>query len=189
MARTRRVIRSARSREPNAIVSMTSAVRLSRPYGSSSALVCAKKPSNASLCVACMSRARGPLSATAYSRLTRRSIESSVKYELTYSVRLTTLEGRMPAAAYSGKECVCQFRRGICDQTCVRDMLDTPFYIACLRLKGRPCKVIGGGAMGLEKTEGLLACGGDVTVIAPDAGPEPEELAREGAIPWERRGA
>ena len=25
----------------------------------------------------------------------------------------------MPAQAYAGKECVCQFRRGICDQTCV----------------------------------------------------------------------
>ena len=35
----------------------------------------------------------------------------------------------MPAAAYAGKECVCQFRRGICDQTCVRDMLATPFYM------------------------------------------------------------
>jgi precorrin-2 dehydrogenase / sirohydrochlorin ferrochelatase len=93
----------------------------------------------------------------------------------------------MPAAAYSGKECVCQFKRGICDQTCVKDMLDTPFYIACLRLKGRPCKVIGGGALGLEKTEGLLACGGDVTVIAPEAGPELEELAREGSIRWEQR--
>ena len=43
----------------------------------------------------------------------------------------------MPAQAYSGKECVCQFRKGICDQSCVRDMLETPFYIACLRLSGR----------------------------------------------------
>jgi siroheme synthase-like protein len=93
----------------------------------------------------------------------------------------------MPAAAYAGKECVCQFRRGICDQTCVRDMLDTPFYIACLRLKGRACKVIGGGALGLEKTEGLLACGGDVTVVAPEVGPELEQLAREGSIRWEPR--
>src|SRR3712207_866705 len=93
----------------------------------------------------------------------------------------------MPAAAYSGKECVCQFRRGICDQTCVRDMLDTPFYIACLRLKGRRCKVVGGGAIGLEKVEGLLACGGDVTLVAPDAVPELQELAREGSIAWERR--
>ena len=93
----------------------------------------------------------------------------------------------MPAAAYAGKECVCQFRKGICDQTCVRDMLDTPFYIACLKLKGRRCVVVGGGAMGLEKTEGLLACGGDVTVISPDAGPELEALAAEGSITWEAR--
>ena len=93
----------------------------------------------------------------------------------------------MPAAAYAGKECVCQYRKGICDQTCVRDMLDTPFYIACLKLKGRRCLVVGGGAMGLEKTEGLLACGGDVTVISPVAGPELEALAAEGSIRWEPR--
>ncbi len=93
----------------------------------------------------------------------------------------------MPAAAYAGKECVCQFKRGICDQTCVKDMLDTPFYIACLKLKGRRCLVVGGGAMGLEKTEGLLACGGDVTVVSPDAGPELEALAAEGSITWEAR--
>jgi precorrin-2 dehydrogenase / sirohydrochlorin ferrochelatase len=93
----------------------------------------------------------------------------------------------MPAAAYEGKECVCQFKRGICDQTCVRDMLDTPVYIACLRLGGRRCVVVGGGEIGLEKVEGLLACGGRVTVIAPDAVPELRELADEGSIAWERR--
>jgi siroheme synthase-like protein len=93
----------------------------------------------------------------------------------------------MPAAAYEGKECVCQFKRGVCDQTCVRDMLDTPFYIACLKLRGRRCLVVGGGALGLEKAEGLLACDGDVTVISPEVGPELEELAREGSIRWERR--
>jgi siroheme synthase-like protein len=92
----------------------------------------------------------------------------------------------MPAAAYAGKECVCQFRRGICDQTCVRDMLDTPFYIACLRLTGRRCLVIG-GEIGLEKVEGLLACDGDVTLIAPEAVAELESLAAEGSIAWERR--
>ena len=93
----------------------------------------------------------------------------------------------MPAAAYAGKECVCQFHKGICDQTCVRDMLNTPFYIACLKLTGRRCVVVGGGALGLEKTEGLLACGGDVTVISPVAGPELEALAAEGSIRWEPR--
>ena len=75
----------------------------------------------------------------------------------------------MPAQAYAGKECVCQFKRGICDQTCVRGMLETPFYIACLKLTGRRNVVIGGGDIGLEKVEGLLACDADVTLIAPDA--------------------
>jgi len=93
----------------------------------------------------------------------------------------------MPAQAYAGKECVCQFRRGICDQTCVRDMLETPFYIACLRLRGRRCVVIGGGEVGLEKVEGLLACDGDVTLIAPDAVPELRALAGDGSIRWEQR--
>jgi precorrin-2 dehydrogenase / sirohydrochlorin ferrochelatase len=93
----------------------------------------------------------------------------------------------MPAAAYAGKECVCQYRRGICDQTCVRDMLETPFYIACLKLTGRRCLVVGGGEIGLEKVEGLLACDGDVTLVAPEAVPELQELAREGSIRWERR--
>jgi precorrin-2 dehydrogenase / sirohydrochlorin ferrochelatase len=93
----------------------------------------------------------------------------------------------MPAAAYAGKECVCQFRRGICDQTCVRDMLETPFYIACLKLRGRKCLVVGGGEIGLEKVEGLLACDGDVTLVAPEAGPELTQLALEGSIRWEQR--
>ncbi len=94
----------------------------------------------------------------------------------------------MPAQAYSGKECVCQFRKGICDQSCVRDMLDTPFYIACLRLKGRRCAVIGGGDVGLEKVEGLLACDAEVTLVAPEAHPALRELADEGSIRWQRRG-
>jgi siroheme synthase-like protein len=93
----------------------------------------------------------------------------------------------MPAQAYAGKECVCQFRRGICDQTCVQGMLETPFYIACLKLTGRRCLVVGGGEIGLEKVEGLLACDGRVTLIAPEAIPELERLAAEGSIDWQRR--
>jgi precorrin-2 dehydrogenase/sirohydrochlorin ferrochelatase len=93
----------------------------------------------------------------------------------------------MPAQAYSGKECVCQLRRGICDQSCVQGMLDTPFYIACLRLSGRRCVVVGGGDIGLEKIEGLLACDGRVTLVAPDAIDPLRELAAEGSIEWERR--
>jgi precorrin-2 dehydrogenase / sirohydrochlorin ferrochelatase len=93
----------------------------------------------------------------------------------------------MPAQAYAGKECVCQLRRGICDQSCVQGMLDTPFYIACLKLTGRHCLVVGGGAIGLEKVEGLLACGGDVTLIAPRALDALAEYASEGSIRWEQR--
>jgi len=93
----------------------------------------------------------------------------------------------MPAQAYAGKECVCQLRRGICDQSCVQGMLDTPFYIACLKLSGRRCVVVGGGEIGLEKVEGLLACAGEVTVIAPGALPALQEYAREGSIRWEQR--
>jgi siroheme synthase-like protein len=93
----------------------------------------------------------------------------------------------MPAQAFEGKECVCQFHRGICDQTCVRDMLETPLYMACLKLRGRRCLVIGGGEVGLEKIEGLLLCDADVHLIAPVAIPEVERLAEEGSISWDRR--
>src|SRR6185437_349339 len=93
----------------------------------------------------------------------------------------------MPAQAYAGKECVCQYRKGICDQSCVRDMLETPLYIACLKLKGRRCLVVGGGDIGLEKVEGLLACGGAVTLLAPEAHPELQQLAEEGSIDWDQR--
>ncbi len=93
----------------------------------------------------------------------------------------------MPAQAFSGKECVCQLRKGICDQSCVRGMLETPLYIACLMLSGRPCLVVGGGEIGLEKVEGLLACGAAVTVVSPDAVAGLRAYAEEGSIVWERR--
>src|SRR3954447_9045947 len=93
----------------------------------------------------------------------------------------------MPAQAYAGKECVCQLRRGICDQSCVQGMLDIPFYIACLKLSGRRCVVIGGGETGLEKVEGLLACEGEVALVPPCWIERLHYLAEEGSIRWERR--
>jgi siroheme synthase-like protein len=66
-------------------------------------------------------------------------------------------------------------------------MLATPFYIACLKLKNRRCLVVGGGEVGLEKVEGLLACDGQVTLVAPDAVPELQQLAEEGSITWIQR--
>jgi precorrin-2 dehydrogenase/sirohydrochlorin ferrochelatase len=99
---------------------------------------------------------------------------------------VTTLSS-VPAQAYAGKECVCQLRKGICDQSCVRGMLETPLYIACLILKDRPCLVVGGGEVGLEKVEGLLACGAAVTLVSPQAVPALAFYADEGSIHWERR--
>jgi len=93
----------------------------------------------------------------------------------------------MPAQAYAGKDCVCQLRKGICDQSCVQGMLDTPFYIACLKLSGRRCVVVGGGEIGLEKAEGLLACDADVTLISPVANDELRALVTEGSITWQQR--
>jgi siroheme synthase-like protein len=66
-------------------------------------------------------------------------------------------------------------------------MLDTPLYIACLILKDRRCLVVGGGEIGLEKVEGLLACGADVTLVSPEAVPALASYAEEGSIRWERR--
>src|SRR3954466_10748772 len=192
MSRTRAVAFCASALSPKPISPSTRTVRCRRAYGSSSAPVWAKKPAKATGWAACINSVRGPDSATTDSRWTRRIIDSFVKKLLrdmpsrpegTYLSPVET----MPAAAYSGKECVCQFRRGVCDQTCVRDMLETPFYIACLKLSGRRCLVVGGGEIGLEKVEGLLACDGDVTLVAPEAVPELEALAREGSIAWERR--
>ena len=93
----------------------------------------------------------------------------------------------MPAQAYAGKECVCQLRKGICDQSCVRGMLETPFYIACLKLTGRKCLVVGGGDIGLEKVEGLLACDADVVLVAPDASEPLRSYAEESSIEWIQR--
>jgi precorrin-2 dehydrogenase/sirohydrochlorin ferrochelatase len=47
--------------------------------------------------------------------------------------------------------------------------------------------VVGGGAIGLEKVEGLLACDAEVMLVAPTATRELAELAEEESIRWERR--
>ena len=88
----------------------------------------------------------------------------------------------MPAQAYRGKPCVCQHRLEFCDQRCVADMLSTTFYMACLKLTGRRCLVVGAGSVGLEKVEGLLACDARVHVIAPEVNAPVQELADAGDI-------
>jgi siroheme synthase-like protein len=51
--------------------------------------------------------------------------------------------------------------------------------MACLDLTGRSVLVVGGGRVGLEKARGLLDCGAEVTVVAPDAEAELLELPVE----------
>ena len=89
--------------------------------------------------------------------------------------------------SYEGKTCVCQFRRGVCDQTCVARMMETTFYMAALNLVGRRCLVVGAGAVGLEKIEGLLACDATMVVVAPEADRGVIELAESGAVEWRNR--
>ncbi|MGH2990983.1 MAG: precorrin-2 dehydrogenase/sirohydrochlorin ferrochelatase family protein [Solirubrobacterales bacterium] len=59
--------------------------------------------------------------------------------------------------------------------------------MACLVLEGRQCLVVGGGEVGLEKVDGLLACGARVTLVAPEAVEELASYADEGSIDWARR--
>ena len=56
-------------------------------------------------------------------------------------------------------------------------------YMACLLLEGRRCLVVGAGAVGVEKAKGLLECGAEVTVVAPEAAPELAALP----VRWIRR--
>jgi precorrin-2 dehydrogenase/sirohydrochlorin ferrochelatase len=46
------------------------------------------------------------------------------------------------------------------------------YYMACLDLEDRPCLVVGGGPVALEKVRGLLDCGARVTVVAPEILPD-----------------
>ncbi|MGH2752122.1 MAG: precorrin-2 dehydrogenase/sirohydrochlorin ferrochelatase family protein [Actinomycetota bacterium] len=93
----------------------------------------------------------------------------------------------MNVESFEGQPCVCQFRRPRCDQTCVAHMMETNFYMAAIDLSGRRCLVVGAGAVGLEKIEGLLASDAEVRVVAPRANPEVVELAESGSIEWRAR--
>ncbi len=60
-------------------------------------------------------------------------------------------------------------------------------YPVMLSLAGRPVLVVGGGRVALRKVRGLLAEDARVTVVAPAAVPEIEDLAEQGKIVLERR--
>jgi precorrin-2 dehydrogenase/sirohydrochlorin ferrochelatase len=60
--------------------------------------------------------------------------------------------------------------------------LDVRYYLAALKLEGKPCLVVGGGPIAAEKIDGLLAAGARVTVVAKDAIPQVQALAADGSI-------
>jgi siroheme synthase-like protein len=62
-----------------------------------------------------------------------------------------------------------------------------PLLPIFVKLEGRPCLVVGAGAVGLQKVRSLLECGANLTVVAPEARDEIRELAAEGKLEWQRR--
>lgn len=67
-------------------------------------------------------------------------------------------------------------------------MSHNDLYIACIDLRDKPCLVVGAGPVALEKTEGLLAAGARVSVVAPHVVDELRAFARLGAIDLIERG-
>jgi siroheme synthase-like protein len=62
--------------------------------------------------------------------------------------------------------------------------VDEPLYPINLRVAGQRCLVVGGGRVALSKAQGLLECGGDVTVVAPVID---DDLAGLAGVSCERR--
>ena len=56
-------------------------------------------------------------------------------------------------------------------------------YPVNLVVEGRPCLVVGGGAVAAEKAASLVACGAEVHVVATQIGPEVRALP----VTWEQR--
>src|SRR5436309_10232992 len=56
-------------------------------------------------------------------------------------------------------------------------------YPVNLIVEGRPCLVVGGGAVAAQKAAALVACGAEVHVVAERVGPEVRALP----VTWEER--
>ena len=61
------------------------------------------------------------------------------------------------------------------------------YYPVYLNLKGRRVLVVGAGDVSLQKLGQLLACKAKVHVVAPEALPQIQKLARDGRIKWSKR--
>jgi len=60
-------------------------------------------------------------------------------------------------------------------------------YPITLDLTGRPCLVVGGGAIALRKVAGLVEAGARVTVVSPSLTPALLRLAAEAPLRWQPR--
>lgn len=60
-------------------------------------------------------------------------------------------------------------------------------YPLLLRLAGRPCTVVGGGRVAAGKVEGLLAAGGEITVVGPELTERLLSWFTAGRISWRPR--
>jgi len=65
--------------------------------------------------------------------------------------------------------------------------VSVPLLPIFVKLEGRPCLVVGAGAVGLQKVRSLLDCGAKVTLVAPEACSEIRELAQDGKLKWRQR--
>ncbi len=61
------------------------------------------------------------------------------------------------------------------------------YYPIFVELQDRRCVVIGGGREAQRKVEGLLAAGGNITVISPTLTDDLQRMLSEGKITWEQR--
>lgn len=62
-----------------------------------------------------------------------------------------------------------------------------PLFPIFIKLTGRPCLVVGAGAVATSKIRSLLEAGAKVTVVAPQASEEIQRLAAGDAIHWSAR--
>lgn len=62
------------------------------------------------------------------------------------------------------------------------------YYPAFLDLVRKRVVVVGGGTIAAQKVRGLLPCGAEVVVVAPEVSPFVRARAEAGEVAWERRG-
>jgi precorrin-2 dehydrogenase/sirohydrochlorin ferrochelatase len=53
-----------------------------------------------------------------------------------------------------------------------------------VKLANRPCLVVGAGAVATSKIAALLECGARITIVAPCASPDAQQLAAAGKLRW-----